>query len=322
MISVIVPVYKVESYLDDCVKSILSQSFTDFELILVDDGSPDRCPAMCDDWAEKDGRIRVIHKENGGLSSARNAGLDVMRGEYLTFIDSDDYVKSDYLEKLYNALIEHRADVSVCGLILEKGKDEYESKTPAVVSGRSILLDPNFTADTRISVSAVWAKLYKRHLFENIRFPLGKLHEDEFVTYRVLYPCETVTVIYDKLYFYRYNPLSITHTRFKIARYDSIRAFEEAASFYESKGDKELYELTKAKKQMLIALYRFYAKQAGIAKQVPKEYRMSFFKAWRTLENYFSNDSFEFEMSFFHPRLVRLRAYMRRLLRPFARSAK
>lgn len=320
MISVIVPVYKVEPFLDDCVKSILAQSFTDFELILVDDGSPDSCPAMCDLWAEKDSRIRVIHKENGGLSSARNAGLDVMRGEYLTFIDSDDTVSDDYLEKLYNALTEYNADVSVCGLIWRNSKSKCESKAPTVVSGRETLLDPSIGSDTRISVVSACTKLYKRHLFDNIRFPLGKLHEDQFVTYRVLYPCKTVAVIYETLYCYRDNSSSITHS-FSLARYDNMLALDEAASFYESKGDKELYEQAKAKKQMLIALYRFAARRSGLAKQVPKEYRMSFFKAWRTLEKYFSNDLFELQMSAFHPRLVRLRAYIRRLFRPFIRSA-
>lgn len=321
MISVIVPVYKVESYLDDCVKSILAQSYTDFELILVDDGSPDRCPAMCDDWAEKDGRIRVIHKENGGLSSARNAGLDVMRGEYLTFIDSDDYVRSDYLEKLYNALIEHSADVSVCGFVLGKAEGEYESKAPTVCTGKEACLAIYSENSVTMSMISACMKLYKSRLFENLRFPLGKLHEDQFVTYRAFYPCEKVVRVYEPLYYYRDSAVSITRSRFKIARYDNILALEEAMSFYESNGDEELYEAAKATRQVIIALYRFGAKKAGIAKQVPKEYRMSFFKAWRTLENYFSNDSFEFEMSVFHPRLVRLRAYIRRLFRPFIRSA-
>ena len=116
MISIIVPVYKVEKYLDRCIESVLAQTYTDFELILVDDGSPDNCPAMCDAWAEKDSRIRVIHKPNGGLSSARNAGLDIMKGEYVTFIDSDDTVLPNYLERLLTALTVNSADVSVCSL--------------------------------------------------------------------------------------------------------------------------------------------------------------------------------------------------------------
>lgn len=321
MISVIVPVYKVESYLDDCVKSILAQSFTDFELILVDDGSPDSCPAMCDDWAEKDGRIRVIHKGNGGLSSARNAGLDVMRGEYLTFIDSDDYVRSDYLEKLYNALIEHSADVSVCGLVWGKAEGEYESKAPTVCTGKEACLAIYSENSVTMSMISACMKLYKRRLFEDLRFPLGKLHEDQFVTYRAFYPCEKVVRVYEPMYFYCHNPASITHSGFSLKRYDNITALNEAISFYESKGEKELYETAKAQRGVYLSYYRFAARRSGMAKQVPKEYRMSFFKAWRTLEKYFSNDSFEFEMSSFHPRLVRLRAYIRRLFRPFIRSA-
>lgn len=322
MISVIVPVYKVEPFLDDCVKSILAQSFTDFELILVDDGSPDGCPAMCDLWAEKDSRIRVIHKENGGLSSARNAGLDVMRGEYLTFIDSDDTVSDDYLEKLYNALTEYNADVSVCEFLRDGNSlADRTDKSPTVCTGKEACLMVYSDSTPRLFMVSACTKLYKSFLFKELRFPLGKQHEDQFVTYRALYHAATVAVLHLPLYCYRDNPASITRSGFNLKRYDNIAALDEAISFYKSKGDKELYKTAKAQRDAYLSYYRFAARRSGIAKQVPKEYRISFFKAWRTLEKYFSNDLFELRMSAFHPRLVRLRAYIRRPFRPFIRSA-
>ena len=126
-ISIIVPVYKVEKYLKKCVDSILAQTFTDFELILVDDGSPDDSGKICEEYAEKDARVRVLHKENGGLSSARNAGIEVAKGKYLGFIDSDDYIAEDMYELLYNTIIKEDADLSICGIY-----DVYEGKAPIV----------------------------------------------------------------------------------------------------------------------------------------------------------------------------------------------
>ena len=114
LISVIVPVYKAEKYLDKCVQSIVNQTYKNLEIILVDDGSPDNCPEMCDEWAKKDSRIKVIHKENGGVSSARNAGLDNSFGDYIGFVDSDDFIENDFYECLYDNLVENGADISFC----------------------------------------------------------------------------------------------------------------------------------------------------------------------------------------------------------------
>ena len=127
-VSIIIPVYNVEKYLNRCIKSILKQTFRDFELILVDDGSPDKCPQLCDDWCKKDKRIWVIHKENGGQSSARNVGLEAARGEYIGFVDSDDWIEKDMLQLLYDSILKCRADISMCDYVIDKGMKKKMKK--------------------------------------------------------------------------------------------------------------------------------------------------------------------------------------------------
>ena len=142
LVSIIVPVYKVEPYIKECLDSILEQTYKDFELILVDDGSPDQCPAICDAYALADDRIRVIHKENGGLSDARNAGIDAAQGEFLTFIDSDDMVAPEFLESLYALLVQYRADIAVCGILYFNDGTMVPGSAPGeirIMSGREIV---------------------------------------------------------------------------------------------------------------------------------------------------------------------------------------
>ncbi len=206
-ISVIVPVYKVEKYIERCVDSILAQSFADFELILVDDGSPDNCGKICDEYAEKDPRVHVIHKQNGGLSDARNAGIDrafrYSDSEWLCFIDSDDWVAEDYLEKLYYACIENEADVCMCdfervdekGISVEKPHD-FPDGTYLDKEDIFALLYSNWRT------VVAWNKLYRKKVFNNIRYDFGKIHEDEFIIHKVLKECNRACYISDVLYCY------------------------------------------------------------------------------------------------------------------------
>lgn len=223
LISVVVPVYKVEPYLRRCVDSILVQTFTDFELILVDDGSFDRCPAICDEYAAKDSRVVVIHQENGGLSAARNAGIDWAfansDSQWLSFIDSDDWVHPKYLEHLLIAAKKQNADLVFCTLTAftedSKGYKEIEFwGTPACEpkEGTTILQE---SAQTRCGLLSghhviAWNKLYKKHIFSDIRYPLGQVHEDESIAHRILGACEKVVGIEEPLYYYRQHPGSIT----------------------------------------------------------------------------------------------------------------
>ena len=231
-ISVIVPVYKVEKYLNKCVDSILVQTYDNFELILVDDGSPDNCGQICDEYAQKDSRVKVIHKENGGLSSARNAGLDVATGDYIGFVDSDDYISPVMYEKLLKASDENDADLVICGV--EK-VDEY---------GNAITDQCNELASGVISKKeafniwfcvTVWNRIYKANVFKNIRFPLGKLHEDEFVAHLVYENSSKIYFIPDKLYFYLQRTDSIMGATEDVRHLDAVEAFLKRAKYYKNK---------------------------------------------------------------------------------------
>lgn len=216
LISIIVPVYKVEDYLEECIDSILNQSFKDFELILVDDGSPDNCPLICDNYAKKDNRVFVIHKKNGGLSSARNAGLDYIfqksNSRYISFIDSDDYVKKDFLEKLFYGI--KNSDITMCYM---SRFDEFGTRRKEY-SFSGVTDSINFWKIKGISPNdvVVCNKLYKKQIFSNIRFPVGKIHEDEFVMHYVIGDKLSINIIKDYLYLYRIREKSITGLEKKI----------------------------------------------------------------------------------------------------------
>lgn len=211
LISVIVPVYRVEEYLDKCINSIVSQSYRNLEIILIDDGSPDRCGAICDAWAGRDPRIKVLHKENSGLSDTRNMGLEMARGELITFVDSDDYTAPDMIGRLYQMIKDHSADISICGryLVYENGRVTVKDKKNAAFVMDSEAAIRNMCALVYYDVAS-WGKLYRSSLFEHIRFPVGKLSEDWYVTYRLLDRADTVAYDSTPLYYYfqRNNSLS------------------------------------------------------------------------------------------------------------------
>ena len=231
MISVIVPVYKVEPYLDQCVRSIVEQTYTDLEIILVDDGSPDDCPAMCDAWAEKDSRIKVIHKQNGGLSDARNAGMDIASGEYIGFVDSDDWLEPDILESALSQIERESADIAAFGIAWEY-PDRREIPHPLknhVYRDRAQILQAYFTEC--MVRTTVWNKLYRRTVLDTLRFPKGKLHEDEFFTYRTLARASIVTVQEQIGYHYRQREDSIMGTHYHLRHLDVLEAMDEKLIF-------------------------------------------------------------------------------------------
>ena len=252
LISVIVPVYKVEPYLRRCVDSILAQTFTGFELILVDDGSPDNCGMICDEYAAQDSRIHVIHQKNGGLSAARNAGIDwaVANSDsrWLSFVDSDDWVHPSFLDFLYRAVKETGTQVSACGI----RKVEGEVGLPDVkYHAENMLWDKFYLADWVRGVVA-WNKLYDKNLFKGLRYPVGRIHEDEFVTYRLLARASTVTVVDVELYLYFQNPAGIMKSGFSLARLDAIEALKGQCSFAKKNGYAELY---KSRRDALIGIF-------------------------------------------------------------------
>lgn len=236
-ISVIVPVYNVEKYLQRCVDSILAQTFSDFELLLVDDGSPDNCGEICDWYATQDDRVRVIHQKNGGLSAARNAGIDWAfsnsDSQWLNFIDSDDWVHPKYLETLYAAVKETQLKVSICGFYKAQGETQTIDETQLT----SRIWDTEELYCRRSLVSA-WGKLYERNAFLSIRFPIGKLHEDAFVIHRILFLYPQVAYIESPLYMYFFNPDGIMRSLWTAKRIDEMDACEEQLCFFEENGFK------------------------------------------------------------------------------------
>lgn len=224
LISVIVPCYNVEQYLPKCVDSILSQTYTNLEIFLVDDGSPDNCGRICDEYAMKDNRIKVIHKKNGGLSDARNVAIDVAKGEYVTFVDSDDYVASDYVETLYKLIVENSSQMSITWHTTFYEGTEPECQN--IYAGEVKVLG---CEDALISMfyqkdfdNAAWAKMYHRSLFaDGIRYPKGWLFEDLPTTYRLMMKCSRVAFSRKMTYFYLLRKTSIEGAAFKPLKYES-----------------------------------------------------------------------------------------------------
>ena len=250
MISVIVPVYKVEEYLDKCVQSILLQTYSDFELILVDDGSPDSCPQICDNYAKRYTNVVVIHKENGGLSDARNAGTMIAKGDYITFIDSDDYVSEDYLMTLISLQKENNADIVVTGLAVfkEGTKPDTESDGKVYCYSNEQALESMLYQDT-LDTSAC-AMLLPAAIAQKYQFPIGKYHEDEFTTYKYYSAANRVIVTTQKQYFYLQRAGSIMHT-FGQSSLDELDAADNLVTFCE----KHYPQLTAAAKSKKFSDY-------------------------------------------------------------------
>lgn len=254
-ISVIVPVYKVEKYLARCVESILGQSFGDFELILVDDGSPDRCGEICDEYACRDPRVRVIHQKNGGLSAARNSGIDLVQQEkqsqWIAFVDSDDWVHPDYLQKLYRAAAETGCRISACGFFQTGGGPFPDSETGITCMDAG---DYYCSREIHGGISAVaWNKLYHRELLAQLRYPQGKLHEDEFLTYKLVYAAERIAVIQDVLYAYFQNSEGIMLSAWNPRRLHVLEALEQQMAFAAETGKDGL--LDKAILQYILTIH-------------------------------------------------------------------
>ena len=227
-ISVIVPVYKVEPYLDRCVQSILRQTFRAFELILVDDGSPDGCPAMCDAWAKQDRRIRVLHKENGGLSSARNAGLAVATGRYISFVDSDDWIEPQMLEYLWNLLQAHpEAQIAQCEAIISKDQTpaQAQPQEEIAVFDQTGMLDYFFRIHGEASNTAVWNKLYARDILQGFSF-VPTLNEDVEASYELFQRASHMVVSNQKLYHYFVNNTGITRSKFSKKDLDYLAVWD------------------------------------------------------------------------------------------------
>lgn len=203
LISIIVPVYKVEKYLEKCIDSIINQTYKNIEIILVDDGSPDNCGKICDEYSKKDERIKVIHKENGGLSAARNDGFNISKGEYITFVDSDDYISHSFCEKMLSAIIDNDAEIAISDV--NKFVETEGVKEEAIIPELKVY-GPEETIYNLINVAgqydSAWGKLYARSIIEGIEFPVGRIYEDSATVFKYFYKAKRIAVSNERLYYY------------------------------------------------------------------------------------------------------------------------
>ena len=243
LISVIVPVYNVEKYLNKCVESIVNQTYTNLEIILVDDGSPDNCPQMCDEWAEKDSRIKVIHKENGGASDSRNAALDIAKGDYITFVDADDYISYECVEILLKALLENNCDMAAARYIEIKNgitKEKVYSKNTFIFNEvdywKYYYINRFSRWDISAGIIAVWNKIYKKEVFEDIRFPIGRISEDAFIAHEIASKCDRIAYVDKPLYYYVIRSGSVSHSVGDVNKanrfFDIIDAMKERTNYF------------------------------------------------------------------------------------------
>lgn len=286
-ISIIVPVYNVEEYLENCIDSILNQTFKDFELILVNDGSTDNSLDICKRYKNIDDRICIIDKKNGGLSSARNAGLDIAKGEYIGFVDSDDYIHPQMYDMLYREIIKNNAQISLCDF--EK-VFKYNDNLSNCQEEKDILVEclSNIQSLERmiqkngVVFIVAWNKLYKKELFNKLRYKEGAIHEDEFIAHKIIDCTKKLVYINKSLYFYRQREGSITNNIVKTTRIDYLLALSDRIRFLDKKGMKQVqYRYEDIYLCEIFRLYPKFDKKKNYRKKILLRY--DFFKLIKIL---------------------------------------
>lgn len=228
LISIIVPVYKVEKYLPTCIESVQKQSYFNWELILVDDGSPDVCPQICEEYANHDDRIKVIHKENGRVAKARNAALRVAKGEYITFLDGDDYLHKDYLKIMLGIITSKQVDIVQCSFVRGEATEFPEVK----ITEKIMMYDNHSIFLNQVAKIVVWGKLYKRYIFDGRMVTEDKFFEDDFTTWKWYYAAKKIAVTNVPLYYYMDNQQSTMAMHKKKPNWDFLEAYEERINFF------------------------------------------------------------------------------------------
>ena len=232
-ISIIVPCYKVETYLSTCIGSVVNQSYSDWELILVDDGSPDRSGEICDEFAKTDSRIKVIHKPNGGLSDARNAGLEAMTGDFIAFLDSDDFWHPDYLKIMMELQSQYDADIVQCKWT--RGNQAVFPKI-AITHEAVCMSGPKIMANGLFDVM-MWGKIYKKDMLDSIKMPVGLINEDDWTSWKICYQAKRFVASQNKLYYYTFNQQGICATTSRVLDLSFFGAFEEKNNFFKEHND-------------------------------------------------------------------------------------
>ena len=288
-ISVIVPVYKVEPYLRKCVDSIINQTYTNLEIILVDDGSPDNCGAICDEYAAKDSRIKVIHKKNGGLSDARNAGMEIMTGEYVAFVDSDDWIEPQMYQRLYELIEFYHADMAFGGVADDVLQDDTVHTVKTSNYGDTPLEEDKISAMRRYFHGswAAWDKLYRAELFDGIRYPVGEINEDEAIVLHLLDRCNRVCFTNEVFYHYirRIDGTSITTSAFSEKKMAWAKHCRDNLAFIREKYPQlEKNALARYRSSVLWTLREICMQESGFEKEwssLRTEFRQSFASLWK-----------------------------------------
>lgn len=281
LITVIVPIYKTEQYLEKCVQSIVNQTYQNLEIILVDDGSPDCAGEICDCWQHKDDRIIVIHQENAGTSSAKNRALDIAKGEYICFIDSDDFPEADMIEQLYNDIKQFKTDMAICeftnfyreeDIVVKKKEAHTEVITPKQALNR--IYEPY---SDRIIIPA--NKLYHKNIWESIRYPIGRIYEDNAVIHKILAECDTISFNHNSFYFRRLRPDSImgkSKAEFSEKNLQVLDYMKERCVIYGRDSDKVFAAKVYAQylQNLLLSFYRVdaYLNESNLCNQLFREF--------------------------------------------------
>ena len=259
LLSVIIPVYNVEKYLNKCIQSIVNQTYTNLEIILVNDGSIDSSPAICEEWAKRDSRVRVIHKENGGAGDSRNAALDTVKSPLIGIVDSDDYILPDMYEKLYNAMIENDADMSICSFSRVDANDnplprkrimpESHCKVVSREEALNTFTKPPYYSEYEL----LWTKLYKSEIFKGIRFPKGNKHDDTATIHRIIGACNKIVLLNESLYVHRVHDKSVMGILRQ--KYFDIHEFHDRKFIYQDRYNyfMSINKIDLAKKEIIYA---------------------------------------------------------------------
>lgn len=294
LVSVIVPVYNVEEYLDECIQSIVNQSYKNLEIILVDDGAKDNSGNVCDQWKEKDDRIKVIHQENMGASGARNSALDMIEGEYICFVDSDDTIDEQYIELMYQNMIDNNSDMCIGQYYrkdLKSGEKIYEQKSDMINNNMDwryfmkMVYQNNYYATSCI-------KLFKAFLFDNVRYPIGKKHEDSAVILDIAIHCHNISQIEEALYYYRERPLSIMNEKNSVLYNDDFEWIKKhIEKLMELKEEELAFEakklychyviknhkyIGKSQRESIFSQYKLYYKDVVNSKYIAPKTRLKY----------------------------------------------
>lgn len=285
LISVIVPVYNVEKFLDRCVGSIVAQTYKNLEILLIDDGSPDNCPAMTDEWAKKDSRIKVFHKTNGGLSNARNYGLDRASGDYVAFVDSDDYIDIEMYETMIKAILDNRGELACCGRFYVKGNIKNSSRILSEVKVFSNNEAIRELLNNGCVEEAVWDKLYRIELWDNLRFPENEINEDIVVMPEILSRCSKVIHVGKPFYYYCYNNSSITKSGYNKKKDIMLKHMKELSLYIKDNFPEEYkyVDVLRAKYTMTTMIAIVLAKEEKKFDTSYKKYRQILGESYKSM---------------------------------------